>query len=124
MAAVTVTYNTPLTTNSVGMLTTSAGAAAADISNAQLLAGCSTSTSSLLRTFLTGTYATDALAETAFRNLLGDIEVRQISGNVSTTNMLVQWIVSGVVIDLRITGTGNTTSIYEVIVRVAHSLIR
>ncbi len=121
-APAAITYNTPLTAFSLAMLCTTAADAVMDITNAQLLAGCAAV--SPLRDFLATSYANAAAADTAFRNILGEIVIRQTLGTAGTSVALAIWVAAGAVPALRITATGSTDSVYEILIRCSAGFIR
>lgn len=119
-----VTPNTPLTANSCALLCTTANDMEMLISNAQLLTGSTADT--LLGDFLRGTYASSAAVDTAFRNILGEIIIRQISGTASTSARVVVWVAAGPATApaLSILSVFSTDSVYEILIRTSHTVIR
>ena len=66
-----------------------------------------------------------AAVNTAFRNVLGEIDVRVSATTVqSSTSLLVEWIATASKPALQITETTATDSVYEILLRVSHSIIR
>lgn len=118
-----ITFNTPVTANSMALLCTTAGNAVMDLSNAALLPGSVAGTQ--LGDFLRlNTYASGAAVDTAFRNILGEIVIRQTAGLAGTSVAVVTWVASTSTPALQITATGSTDSQYEILIRTSHSVIR
>ena len=119
-----ITYNSPLTGFSLAMFCTTAGNALMEITNAQLVAGCVAG--GPLADFFALPFANAAAADTAFRNRLGEIVIRQVSGTASTSVAVVTWVAAGpaTLPALAITAVASTDSAYEILIRVSHSIIR
>ena len=118
-----ITFNTPVTANSMALRCTTAANAVMDLSNAALLPGSTAGTQ--LGDFLRfNTYADAAAVDTAFRNILGEIVIRQTSGTAGTSVAVVVWVASASTPALQITAVGSTDSQYEILIRTSHSVIR
>lgn len=125
-APTATTFNTPLTANSCAMFCTAT--VGADpvmlIPNATLILGSAAGTP--IGDFLRNTYASAAAVDTAFRNLLGEIVVRQVLGGLSLSELVVVWVAAGPATApaLQITGDTTATMQYEILIRLAHTVIR
>lgn len=79
-----------------------------------------------LRVFLTGTYASDAAAETAFRAIGGEITYRPTSTLVAGDALTFGWTAAGPSFaSLTIAGdSGGFGTVIEVTIRAPHSIIQ
>lgn len=103
---------------------TTSGAAAMDISNAQLIAGLtSAALGGVLITFLSTVFANAAAADTAFRAIGGFIDIRQTGGTASTSVWAVVWVAAAAVPALQITSVGTTDSQFEITVGCRQSAV-
>lgn len=93
-----------------------------DLTSALLLAAAATA--GPLFEFLNTTFTNDADAETAFRNSLGSVTVRQTAGTAGTSEPILNWKAAASKPHLLITQVGTTDAEYELLIAIAHSVVR
>ena len=122
MAAANFTINatnSPLTTCSFEVNATSS-ATDMTLTSAQMLAACPAGP---LFDFLNVTYTNATTTATAFRNVLGNIVLRQVGGAANVDFPTVVWVAATSKPALLIVQSG-TTAVYEIYVEVSHTIIR
>jgi hypothetical protein len=118
MAAITGTYGLVKYFNIAFKVTL--GSASDNVANADLFttsgfaALAAVTPTNPLRTFLSTAWASDSAADTAFRALGGEINIRQVSGT-ATTVIAAQWTASSAVPSLTL--TGGADQVLEIVIR-------